>query len=202
MNSKTEPAQPGRAFAKKAFSPSVKKIQEMLGTRDRNQLMEELGDARNKLDDALKQFIRHRTSFYLGTSSVDGEPYIQHRGGEAGFIEIVDDETLRIPDYPGNKQYITLGNLSENPRAFLFMMDYENKARVKFWGRAKVDDLAGNNRALLYHIEAWDLNCPKHIPDLFSVATVQVTTRKLAERVSELEAELEQQRKLARSADD
>ena len=190
MAKNTEQDKTGRAFAKRAYSQSVKEVQEILGSRNRNQTIEQKGDPRNELDDALKQFIRSRVSFYLGTASKSGEPYIQHRGGDAGFIEIVDDQTLRIPDFPGNQQYITLGNLAENPNVFLFMMDYENKSRLKIWGTAEIENLIEKNRAIVIKVDAWDLNCPKHIPDYYSMATVQVTLRKLAGRVQELEAEI------------
>lgn len=185
----------GRAFAKIAFSPSVKSVQETLGSRPQMVKMENIGQPRSELDDNLMQFIRSRVSVYLGTASKDGEPYIQHRGGEPGFVEIVDAKTLRIPDYPGNRQYITFGNLQENTRAFIFMMDYEMKARVKFWGRAEVENLDGDNRALLFHIEAWDMNCSKHLPDYFSMNTVRQTTEKLTARIVELEAEVERLKK-------
>jgi len=183
-------SQSGRAFAKIAFSQSVQNVQDVLGSRAQMAKMENTGQPRAELDDNLVQFIKARTSVYLGTSSSDGEPYIQHRGGDAGFIEVVDHKTLKIPDYPGNRQYITFGNLQENPRAFIFMMDYEMKARVKFWGKAEIQDLTGPDRALVFHIEAWDLNCSKHLPDFFTTATIQRTTEKLTARIAELEAEL------------
>lgn len=193
MTGKSPPK--GRAFTRKAFSPSVKHVQETLGSRDSVQRMEERGDPRSKLDDNLKQFIAQRISFYIGTASAAGEPYIQHRGGPPGFINIVDDQTLRIPDYPGNLQYITLENLVENPRCFIFMIDYETKTRVKFWGTASVQNLTGDDRQLIFNVEAWDINCSQHLPDFYSVQTLQIATRKFTERIAELEAELTALRK-------
>ncbi|HHI71602.1 MAG TPA: pyridoxamine 5'-phosphate oxidase, partial [Rhodobacteraceae bacterium] len=110
-------------------------------------------------------------SVYFGTASRDGQPYIQHRGGPPGFLQILDARTLMFFDYPGNKQYISLGNLAENPKAFLFMMDYPTKTRIKFWGRAGVDFGQDGTRRILFHIEAWDINCRKHIPNLVPADT-------------------------------
>ena len=183
-------AKTGRAFAKIAFSPSVQAIQETLGSRQQMAKMETIGQPRSEIDDNLAQFISSRVSFYLGTASKAGEPYIQHRGGDAGFIEVVDNRTLRFSDYPGNRQYISFGNLAENARAFIFMMDYEMKTRVKFWGRAEVENIEGEDRSIVFHIEAWDINCSKHLPDFYSLATVQQTTGKLTARIAELETEL------------
>ena len=184
----------GRAFTKIAFSNPVKQVQEILGSRAAMAKMESIGQSRSSLDANLAEFIRSRRSIYFGTASSDGEPYIQHRGGEPGFIEVLDEKILRIRDYPGNRQYITFGNLSENPRAFIFMIDYETKSRVKFWGKAEADDLEGPNRSLIFHIEAWDINCSKHLPDFFSLETVQRTSEKLTNRIAELESELAQAR--------
>ncbi len=169
----------------------MRAIQETLGSRAQMAKMETIGQPRAELDDNLMQFIRARTSIYLGTASKDGEPYVQHRGGEEGFIQIVDNKTLAIPEYPGNRQYITFGNLSENPRAFIFMIDYELKARVKFWGNASVENLAEDHRSLVFNIEAWDLNCSKYLPDFFTMKTIRQTTGKLTARIEELEAEVQ-----------
>ncbi|MEM7215508.1 MAG: pyridoxamine 5'-phosphate oxidase family protein [Pseudomonadota bacterium] len=190
MTNDTTASEGGRAFAKIAFSQSVQKIQETLGSRGQMSKMQIQGRHRAELDDNLIQFVQSRISFYLGTASSEGIPYIQHRGGEFGFIEIVDNATLRIPDYPGNQQYITLGNLQENPPAFIFMMDYEIKARLKIWGTAEVENLDSENRSLLFHIEAWDMNCSKHLPDYYSMSTVKRTMEKLTTRIAELEAEI------------
>ena len=125
----------------------------------------------------LEAFIAERDSFYLGTASLDGQPYIQHRGGPKGFLKVLDPRTLAFADFSGNRQYITVGNLRENDRAFLFLMDYERPMRVKIWGRMRVveDDpaLLGRladptfpadvERALVFTVERWDVNCTQHI---------------------------------------
>lgn len=126
----------------------------------------------------LEAFIAERDSFYLGTASADGQPYIQHRGGPKGFLKVLDSRTLAFADFSGNRQYVTVGNLRENDRAFLFLMDYERPMRVKMWGRMRVveDDPAllarlvdpaypaAVERALVFKIERWDVNCTQHIP--------------------------------------
>ena len=128
----------------------------------------------------LAEFIARRDSFYLATASSDGQPYVQHRGGPRGFLRVLDEHTLGFADYRGNRQYITVGNLRENERAFIFLMDYEAQQRIKIWGRARVvvddaalvarlmppDYKAKPERAILFTVEAWDANCPLHIPKL------------------------------------
>jgi predicted pyridoxine 5'-phosphate oxidase superfamily flavin-nucleotide-binding protein len=132
---------------------------------------------------ALRAFIAERDSFYLGTASKDGQPYIQHRGGPKGFLKVLDAHRLAFADYRGNRQYISVGNLSENDKAFIFLMDYPNRRRVKIWGRAEYvegdDSVLGAvvdsdyealpERAIVFHIEAWDSNCPQHITPRFTV---------------------------------
>jgi predicted pyridoxine 5'-phosphate oxidase superfamily flavin-nucleotide-binding protein len=173
-----------------AFTPAVKAVQDKLGTRAMMERMSETRGFQTEITEDFAGFLAHVTSFYLGTASAEGQPYIQHRGGPAGFITATGDKTFRFPDFKGNKQYITLGNLSENDRVALFFMNYETKTRVKVWGRARVVDLDSDARAIEVTIEAWDPNCPQHIPDLFSEATVRRAMGKLAARVEELEAEL------------
>ncbi|MTD95030.1 pyridoxamine 5'-phosphate oxidase [Hyphomicrobium sp. xq] len=143
-------------------------------------------------------------SFYLGTASAEGQPYIQHRGGPPGFLRVLDERTLAFADLSGNRQYITTGNLAENPRAFIFIMDYARRRRVKIWGRARVvegdDELLARlrpsqgsgvaERVILFEIEAWDRNCPQHIPQLVAVEDVQAAVLALQERIATLEAEL------------
>src|SRR5215217_5078101 len=134
----------------------------------------------------LAAFIAEQDTAFLGTASADGAPYIQHRGGPRGFIKVVDERTLAFADYRGNRQYITLGNLAENDRAFLFLMDYAHRRRVKVWGRARAveddpelllrlapkDDVARPEQAILFTVEAWDINCPQHIPPKLDAAEV------------------------------
>lgn len=118
------------------------------------------------VDAALSAFIAQRNSFYIGTAGADGQPYIQHRGGPKGFLRVLDRRTLAFADLEGNRQYITVGNLAGNPKAFLFLMDYANRRRVKIWGTARVETVAGR-RSIVFAVESWDINCPQHIPRKF-----------------------------------
>lgn len=163
-----------------AFSASVKAAQERLGSRAAYRRMEEKGGFRSAVTAELQEFIAERNSFYLATASSDGQPYVQHRGGPRGFLRVLDESTLGFVDYAGNRQYITLGNLAENPRVCLFLMDYANQARVKIWGSARVveDDpallaellpasaTARAERVIVVDVVAWDANCRQHIPRL------------------------------------
>lgn len=175
-----------------AFTPAVKAVQEQLGSREAMLELEASGRWPSTISDDLAAFLARRDSVFLGTASADGRPYIQHRGGRPGFIEVLDERTLRIPDYPGNRQYLSLGNLSENDRAFLFAMDYETRTRIKIWGRARVQDLQGEDggRALLFTLEAWDVNCRSHLPEMYSRATVEAVTARLRDEIAALELEL------------
>jgi uncharacterized protein len=150
----------------------------------------------------LAEFLSDMDMFYLGTANAQGQPYIQYRGGAPGFLKVIDEHTLGFADFAGNQQYITLGNLSENPKAFIFLMDYANTRRVKLWGTAKVieNDSAlltrltdpaepGTvERAILFTIEAWDINCPQHIHKRFSQRQIAPIIEKLQNRVPELES--------------
>jgi len=174
-----------------AFTPSVKAVQETLGSRAQNDVMSRNRGFQTRITPDLEAFLSAQRSFFLATASADGQPYIQHRGGEPGFIRIIDDTTIAIPDYPGNRQYISLGNLAENDRVSLFFIDYEGKTRIKLWGRGHVENLEDKaNRRLVIQIAAWDVNCPKHLPDLFTADTIARTQEKLLARIAELEEEL------------
>lgn len=186
-----------------AFTPSVKAEQEKRGSRDGYIKMAEKRDFRDIVTDDLKSFIAERDSFYLATSSKDGQPYIQHRGGPKGILQVLDERTLAFADFGGNKQYISLGNLAENDCAYIFLMDYANRRRVKIWGRAKFveDDAellaklmpdgykARPERAFVFTITAWDVNCPQHIVQRYDEDMVRRVTEKLTVRVNELKAE-------------
>lgn len=186
-----------------AFSPSVKAIQARKGSRTGYAKLEARGGWDARVTPELAAFVAERDSFYLGTASADGQPYIQHRGGTRGFLRVLDDRTLAFADYRGNRQYISQGNLAENDRAFLFLMDYANRRRLKIWGRARVveDDPAllaslaegtGDakpERAIVFTIEAWDRNCPQHIPQLLPADDVRDGVAELRARVAALEAE-------------
>ena len=185
-----------------AFTPSVKTVQERLGSRKGYASMEQRGGWSDVITDDLAAFIAQRDSLYLGTASADGRPYIQHRGGPAGFLKVLDEHTLALADFSGNRQYISMGNLVENDAAFMFLMDYQNRRRIKLWGRAVfVEDdpelLARvtdpeypglPERVLVFHVEAWDVNCPQHITRRYTQAEVDDRERELHQRIRELEA--------------
>ncbi|VIO81039.1 pyridoxamine 5'-phosphate oxidase family protein [Bradyrhizobium ivorense] len=187
-----------------AFSPTVKAIQSRKGSRDGYAEMEARGGFRTEIDENVGAFLADANSFYLATASADGQPYIQHRGGPAGFIKIVDKNTIAFADYAGNRQYITQGNLAENPKAYIFVMDYAHRRRVKLWGEARVveDDpaltrslmphgyRARPEQVILFKIAAWDTNCPQHIPQKFDAADVAAALATRDARIAELEAEL------------
>jgi predicted pyridoxine 5'-phosphate oxidase superfamily flavin-nucleotide-binding protein len=187
-----------------AFTPAVKTIQRAKGSRAANAHVEERGGWRTEIDDKLAAFVAEANSMYLATASADGQPYIQHRGGPKGFVRILDKNTLAFADYSGNRQYITQGNLSENPKAQLFLMDYAHRRRVKIWGEARVVDddpallqslmpqgyKARPEQVVLFRIAAWDTNCPQHIPQKFDAADVATALAARDARIVELEAEL------------
>jgi uncharacterized protein len=184
-----------------AFTPAVKAVQAVKGSRE---IYEERGDWRTEIDENLAAFLADTNSFYLATASGTGQPYIQHRGGPKGFIKVLDKNTIAFADYRGNRQYITLGNLSENSKAYIFVMDYVHRRRVKIWGEARVvaDDSAlmqslmppgykaRPEQVILFRISAWDTNCPQHIPQKFDAADVAAALAARDERIKELEAEL------------
>src|SRR5947209_9513195 len=187
-----------------AFTPAVKSIQTRKGSRDAYAHVEQRGGWRTEIDDNLAGFLAQTNSFYLATASADGQPYIQHRGGPKGFIKMLDKNTLAFADYSGNRQYITQGNLSENPRAYIFVMDYAHRRRVKLWGEARVVDddpallkslmpagyKARGEQVILFKISAWDTNCPQHIPQKFDAADVAAALALRDARIAELEAEV------------
>jgi len=186
------------------FTPAVKAIQTRKGSRAGYAHMEEGGGWRTEIDPALAAFIGEQTSFFLATATADGQPYIQHRGGPAGFIKVLDKTTLAFADYKGNRQYITQGNLSENPKAYIFLIDYVNRRRIKIWGEARVveddpaltaalmpkDYKARPEQTILFNIKAWDSNCPQHIPLKFDAADVAAAIAARDARIAELEAEV------------
>ena len=187
-----------------AFTPAVKSIQTRKGSREAYAHVEQRGGWRTEIDDNLAGFLGQTNSFYLATASADGQPYIQHRGGPKGFIKILDKTTLAFADFSGNRQYITQGNLSENPKSYIFVMDYAHRRRVKIWGEARVVDddpaltaslmphgyKARPEQAILFKIAAWDTNCPQHIPQKFDAADVAAALALRDARIAELEAEL------------
>ena len=187
-----------------AFTPAVKAVQERKGSRKGYARMEAKGGWQCAVTDDLAAFIAERDSFYLGTASADGQPYIQHRGGPKGFLKVVDERTLAFADFKGNRQYITAGNLTENDKAYIFLMDYANRRRIKIWGRARVvDDDAGllerladagykavPEQAVVFEVEAWDVNCPQHITPRYTEPEVASLVGPLQARIGELEAQV------------
>ncbi len=191
-----------------AFTPAVKALQERNGSRAGYARMAEKKDWHDTVTPDLAAFLAERDSFYLATASAEGRPYIQHRGGPKGFLKALDDKRLAFADFGGNRQYISAGNLSENDQAAIFLMDYPNRRRLKLWGRARVveDDpellarlvepgyKAKPERAFLFEVEAWDVNCPQHITPRYSEAEIAPALAKLQARIAELEAEVKRLR--------
>lgn len=187
-----------------AFSPAVKAQQAAKGSRELFERVEAKRPWPDRITPDLARFIAAQTSVFLGTASASGQPYIQHRGGPAGFLKVLDERRLGFADLAGNRQYITLGNLSENPRAFLFLIDYAQQRRVKLWGAARVveDDpqlvaqlrTGGGRgrpeRAILFDIGTWDVNCQQHIPQRFEAGDVAAALTARDERIAWLEARL------------
>ena len=187
-----------------AFTPAVKAIQTRKGSREGYAQVEQNGGWRTEIDENLAGFLVQTNSFYFATANGSGHPYIQHRGGPKGFVKIVDKNTIAFADFSGNRQYITQGNLSENPQAHIFVMDYAHRRRVKIWGEARVVDddpaltsalmpkgyKARPEQVILFRISAWDTNCPQHIPQKFDASDVAAALASRDARIEELEAEL------------
>jgi uncharacterized protein len=187
-----------------AFSTSVKAVQSRKGSRRAYAAQEEGGSWQTEIPDHLKDFIEAQTSVFLGTASADGQPYIQHRGGPAGFLRVLDGKTIGFVDYAGNRQFITSGNLAENNRAYLFLIDYAHQRRVKIWGTARVIEgdvdltarlaspgyRARAEQVILFTVLAWDRNCPQHIPQRIDAVDVAAVLAARDSRIAELEAEL------------
>src|SRR5215471_3536222 len=187
-----------------AFTPTVKSIQARKGSRRGYATMEQRGSWETRVTPDLAAFIAAQTSVFLATASADGQPYIQHRGGPAGFLRVLDDRTIGFADFAGNRQYITQGNLAENPKAYLFLIDYAHRRRIKIWGEARVieDDAelaarlmpqaykARPEQVILFTVLAWDSNCPQHIPQRFEAADVAAALAERDQRIATLEAEI------------
>ena len=187
-----------------AFSPSVKTVQTRKGSRAIYARMEEGGSWETRITPELASFIAAQRSLFLATASLDGQPYMQHRGGPAGFLRVVDEQTLAFADFVGNRQYITLGNLTDNPKAQLFLIDYATRQRVKIWGEARVVEgdreliamlmpegyRTRADQVIIFTVTAWDSNCPQHIPRRFEEAEVKALLEERDRRIEVLEAEL------------
>jgi uncharacterized protein len=188
-----------------AFTPSVKGIQSRKGSRAAYARMESGRGWQTRITPELTEFIERQTSFFFSTANDEGQPYIQHRGGPEGFLHVLDDETIAFADYAGNRQYITLGNLADNPKAHLFLIDYAARQRIKIWGEARVveddtaltdklmpkDYKARGERVIVFKVSAWDMNCSQHIPQRFEAADVAEAIRERDRRIGVLEAEIE-----------
>jgi predicted pyridoxine 5'-phosphate oxidase superfamily flavin-nucleotide-binding protein len=183
-----------------AFTPTVKAIQQRKGSRASYQRMETGGGWSTTITPDLAEFIAAQTSVFIGTANLPGQPYIQHRGGPPGFLRVLDERTLGFADYRGNRQYISQGNLADNAQAFLFLIDYARRQRIKVWGEARVveDDptlleslmpagyKARPEQAFLFTVTAWDANCPQHIPQRFEAADVAAALAERDSRIAEL----------------
>lgn len=193
-------------YAAIAFTPAVRKAQQDMGSRAAYARMDEGDDPVNhRLSEVEAGFLRERDSLYIATVGETGWPYIQHRGGPAGFVRVLDDTTIGFADFRGNRQYVSVGNLSTDDRVSLFFMDYANRTRLKLFGRARIvgqedftmlaqlevsDYRARVERGIVIAVEAFDWNCPQHIIPRFTPDDVQRLIRPLEHRIAELEAEL------------
>ncbi|HNW64068.1 MAG TPA: pyridoxamine 5'-phosphate oxidase family protein [Piscinibacter sp.] len=187
-----------------AFTDTVKAIQSRKGSRAAYARLEAGASWEQAITPELKAEIEAQTSVFLATVNRDGQPYIQHRGGPAGFLRVLDERTIGFADFAGNRQYITQGNLLDNPKVHLFLIDYANRRRIKVWGTARVvegdEELlrrlmpagyrARPEQVVLLTVTAWDVNCPQHIPQRFEAADVQAAISSRDQRIATLEAEI------------
>ena len=187
-----------------AFGPAAKDWQARFGSREAYARRDEKNAWRTTVTPELAAFIGERDSLYFATASASGQPYVQHRGGPAGFLKPLDERTLGFADFTGNKQYVTAGNLEENPKAFIFLMDYANRRRIKLWGEARTvegdkvllarlahpDYRAKVERAIVFSLALWDPNCSQHIARRFAEADVAAAAHALHGRIAELEGEV------------
>ena len=197
-----------------AFTPSVKALQARKGSRRSYQRMEENGSWQSDITPDLAGFIGVQMSVFLATTNAAGQPYIQHRGGPPGFLRVLDDKTIGFVDFAGNRQYITQGNLAENSKAHLFLIDYAQRRRVKIWGEARCVDgdaelmnkltpqgyKARPETVILFTVSAWDANCPQHIPQRFEAAEVAAVLVERDNRIAALEKEVKLLRQLSRAS--
>jgi predicted pyridoxine 5'-phosphate oxidase superfamily flavin-nucleotide-binding protein len=187
-----------------AFTPAVKEVQRRRGSRRNYERQEKAGSWNTRITPDLCAFVEVQTSVFMATASAQGQPYIQHRGGPPGFLSVLDEQTLAFADFEGNRQYITLGNLSENPKAHLFLIDYAHRKRVKIWGEARVVEndpeltqrlmpkgyRARASQVIIFKVHAWDVNCPQHIPQRFEAAEVAALLADRDHRIAALEAQI------------
>ncbi|MCF4968530.1 pyridoxamine 5'-phosphate oxidase family protein [Nostoc sp. CMAA1605] len=193
-----------RKFGEIAFTPEVQAAQSERGSRQTYERYIANGPAGDTITPQIAEFIARLDGFYLGTVSSNGYPYIQFRGGTPGFLKVLDEKTLGFADFSGNVQYITVGNLSGEAKAFMFLMDYRHRQRIKVWGKAEyiegdsalIEQVRVPNykaeieRVILFHIEAVSENCPQHIPIRYGVAEVEAMIAPLQARIQDLEQQL------------
>ena len=185
------------------FTPTVKALQQARGSRHAYARMEQGHGWQTGIDDDLREFIEAQTTLFMATANLEGQPYIQHRGGPPGFLHVLDEHTLAFADFTGNRQYVSTGNLADNPKAQLFLMDYAQRQRVKIWGEARVESdpalvqrllpagyKARAEQAIVFTVKAWDANCPQHIPQLLPADEVAAAIAGRDARIAELEQEL------------
>jgi predicted pyridoxine 5'-phosphate oxidase superfamily flavin-nucleotide-binding protein len=187
-----------------AFTPAVKAVQARKGSRSAYARMEGGRGWNTTITPELAAFIAAQTSVFLGTANAAGQPYIQHRGGPPGFLRVRDERTIAFADLRGNRQFITQGNLAENPKAHLFLIDYAARQRIKLWGEARVvegdaalladllpvDGKSRGEQVVEFRVLAWDANCPKYIPQRFDATDVERALEQRDRRIAELEAQL------------
>ena len=192
------------------FTPSVKARQQAHGSRHAYARMEQGRGFRTDIDDEMRGFIEAQTTLFMATANLDGQPYIQHRGGPPGFVHVLDEHTIAFADFTGNRQFVSTGNLADNPKAQLFLMDYAHRQRLKIWGEARVETdpalverlmppgyKARAEQAIVFTVKAWDANCPQHIPQLIPVDEVVPAIVERDRRIAELEKEVAALRKAA-----
>jgi predicted pyridoxine 5'-phosphate oxidase superfamily flavin-nucleotide-binding protein len=190
------------------FTPSVKAQQQAHGSRHAYARMEQGRGFGTGIADDMRGFIEAQTTLFMATANLDGQPYIQHRGGPPGFLHVLDEHTIAFADFTGNRQFVSTGNLADNPKAQLFLMDYAHRQRLKIWGEARVetdralverlmppDYKARAEQAIVFTVKAWDANCPQHIPQLIPVDEVVPAIVERDRRIAELEKEVAALRK-------
>lgn len=194
-----------RRFAEIAFTDTVKQLQSTAGSRSAYARMEAAAAGNDRLGAREAEFLAQRDSFYMASVGGGGWPYVQHRGGPAGFVKVLDPHSLGFADFRGNRQYVSVGNLSVDNRVSLFFMDYPNRRRLKLFGRVKMvaigdvetleklklsDYPAQVERGIIVTVEGFDWNCPQHITPRFTMSEVGAETAPLKARIAELEAEV------------
>ena len=185
------------------FTPTVKALQEARGSRHAYARMEQGRGFQTGFSDDVRGFIEAQTTLFMATANLDGQPYIQHRGVPPGFLHVLDEHTLAFADFTGNRQFVSTGNLADNPKAQLFLMDYAHRQRLKIWGEARVETdpalierlmpagyKARAEQAIVFTVKAWDANCPQHIPQLVPVDEVVPAIVERDARIAALEKEL------------